>query len=154
MDSVLEKQIEETMKKAFWDLIKSDLDKEPQSFDHLIKLIIEIKERMKMFTPRRTNLHKEFDEVLDDEFLKHLFTEKSLDPNHFFRLIQFLITKVKMYAAPYLDKDIIEWEQTTLEKMKQTIVYKDFLPFFFENLYKFIEIIENDIKTFYSKKDS
>lgn len=154
MNSVLEKQIEDTMKKAFWDLIRSDLSKDPQNFDHLVKLISEIRERMKMFTPRRTDIHTEFDEVLDDTFLKHLFTENSLDPNHFFRLIQFLITKVKMYAAPYLDKDIAEWEQTTIEKMKQTIVYKEFLPFFFEKLYKFIEIIENDIKTFYSKKES
>ena len=47
----MENQIEETMKRAFWNLIKSDLNSEPQKFDHLILLIKEIREKLISFTP-------------------------------------------------------------------------------------------------------
>ena len=142
------------MKKAFWDLIKSDLNDEPQRFDHLIILIQEIREKIKSFTPHRDDLARELDEVLDDSFLKHLFIEKSLDPSHFFRLIMFLIQKIKSYAAPYLDKDINIWEDQIKEKLKVEIVYADFLPFFFEKLYFFLDVIENDIKNYYEDKNT
>ena len=142
------------MKKAFWDLIKSDLNDKPQRFDHLIILIQEIREKIKLFTPHRDDLARELDEVLDDSFLKHLFIEKSLDPSHFFRLILFLIQKIKSYAAPYLDKDINIWEDQIKEKLKVEIVYADFLPFFFEKLYFFLDVIENDIKNYYEDKNT
>lgn len=54
------------MKKAFWNLIKSD----PQIFDHLIILINEIKDKLKSFTPNRKDTKDELDEIIDDTFLQ------------------------------------------------------------------------------------
>ena len=153
MNTQLEKQIDETMKKAFWDLLKNDLNKEPQQFDHLIILIEEIREIIKSFTPNRKDLATELDETLDDSFLKHLFIEKSLDPTHFFKLIMFLITKVKSYSAPYLDEDIQIWEEQIVEKLKVEIVYADFIPFFFKKLFFFLNLIENDIRKYFEVKN-
>ena len=140
------------MKKAFWDLIKEDLKYEPQKFDHLIILIQEIKEKIKSFTPNRKDIQAELNEVLDDSFLHHLFIERSLEPSHFFNLILFLINKIKLYAAPYLDTEIKLWEEMILLKLHDNIVYADFIPLFFEKLYYFLNLIENDIISF-SKKD-
>ena len=150
----MEKQIEETMKKAFWNLIKSDLNSEPQKFDHLIILIQEIREKLISFTPNRNDFKKELYEILDDSFLKHLFIEKSLDPSHFFRLIIFLIEKVKLYSAPYLDNDIKEWEVKIKEMLSHEIIYSEFIPVFFEKLYYFLDLIDKDIKSFLSKKNT
>ena len=151
MDSKLELQIQETMKRAFWDLIKSDLNAEPQRFDHLIVLIVEIRDRLINLTPNRIDFTNELNEYLDEAFLKHLFNEKSLNPEHFFRLIQFLIKKIKLYAAPYLDNDINAWEKETIQRMETNIVYSEFLPYFFETLYTFIQKIELDVEQ-YKKK--
>ena len=148
MNDILNDQIKETMQKAFWDLIKDDLKAEPQRFDHLIKLIVEIRERLKTITPNRKDLHKEFDENLDDAFLKHLFKEKSLGPEHFFNLIMFLINKIKIYIAPYMDKDVDRWEIQVTAELHNGIEYSEFIPKFFLSLYNYIQIIEDDIDKF------
>jgi hypothetical protein len=152
MNEILEQQIIETMKKAFWDLIRDDLNAEPQRFDHLLKLIVEIRERLKNLTPRRADFINELNEKLDIDFLKHLFVEKGFDPFHFYNLVVFIIKKIKQYAAPYFDKDILDWEKHVLLKMKNTIEYKDFIPEFFEKVYYYIDIIENDTHAFNARR--
>jgi len=154
MNVQLENQIHETMKKAFWNLIKSDLNDDPQRFDHLIKLIQEIREKIKAFTPHRDDLASELDEILDDSFLKHLFIEQSLDPTHFFNLIIFLIQKIKSYAAPYLDIDIQIWEKQITEMLGKEIIYAEFIPLFFEKLYFFLDLIEKDIRKYFEDKNT
>ena len=151
MNTLIEKQIEKTMKRAFWDLIKSDLNTDPQRFDHLVILIQEIREQIKSFTPNRHDFISELDEVLDDSFLKHLFIEKSLDSSHFFKLIIFLVNKIKAYSSPYLDKEIKIWEENVKETLQKEIVYSEFIPIFFEKLYYFLNMIEKDIKEYYDK---
>jgi len=152
MNDQLQKQIEKTIKKSFWNLIKSDLKSEPQNFNHLIILIEEIRNKIKSFTPNRIDIKNELDEVLDDSFLNHLFIEKSLDPSHFLKLIMFLINKIKSYAAPYLDEEIYIWEEDVLEILHNEIIYADFIPYFFEKIYYFLEIIETDIENYIKKK--
>ena len=154
MNTQLEKQIEETMKKAFWDLIKSDLKNDPQQFDHLVILIQEIRDKFKSFTPNRNDIATELDDVLDDSFLKHLFVEKSLDPSHFLKLIFFLVEKIKSYSAPYLDNDIKLWEENVNAKLQVEIIYAEFIPYFFEKLYYFLDLIEKDIKIYFKKKST
>ena len=131
----MEMQIKDQMHKAFWNLIKDDLNKEPQNFDHLIILIEEIMSKLINLTPHRTDLHNELQEVLDPSFLKHIFTEKAMDPQHFFNLIIFLINQLKKNCAPYMDSIINKWEVDVLIKMQNTIIYADFVPYFFKQTY-------------------
>lgn len=63
----------------------------------------------------------------------HLFKEKSLEPSHFIKLIEFLIRKIKTYSAPYLDSEISDWEKDMRKNMTNEIVYSDFIPIFFKN---------------------
>ena len=151
MNDILEKQIKETMETAFWDLIKDDLDSEPQKFDHLMLLIDEIKSKIKNLTPKRTDLHEELDEFIDTEFLKHLFETKGFDPEQFFQLIHFLIKKVKTYAAPYMDNDINEWEFNMQIKLQDKIEYFIFIKDFFTTLHIFLDQIHKDVYNFYSQ---
>jgi hypothetical protein len=144
----MEEQIKNQMHKAFWNLLEDDLKSEPQKFDHLMILIDEIKNKLKGFVPSRIDIHKEFDEIIDISFLKHLFDERSMDPSHFFKLIQFIVLKIKCFCAPYMDKDIKEWESELHTKMQSQIEYADFIPYFFKQTYIFIEIIEKDIAAF------
>ena len=52
----LEKQIKETMEKAFWDNLSQDLASDPIKSDHLIKLIEEIRDRIINLTPNNNYL--------------------------------------------------------------------------------------------------
>ena len=142
----LHTQIQTQMEKAFWDLITQDLKNEPQSFTHLIILITEIKTRLQQLTPHNTKLQIEIEEALDPEFLRTLFENKALDPNHFFRLIHFLLFKLKQYSSPSRDSMLEIFTNETLYKLNSsTIVYSDFMPWFFKEVYKHIHYIESDI---------
>lgn len=147
MNSQLEKQIKDTMHRAFWDLIKEDLNSEPQKFDHLIILIKEIKDKFKGLTPRRNDLITELNENMDESFLKHIFENTALEPQHFFNLILFIINKIKSCSSPYMDQEILKWEVSVMIRLQsKTIVYGEFIPIFFENVNKYIDIIYLDIK--------
>ena len=148
----MEEQLRTQMHKAFWKLIEDDLKSEPQRLDHLIILIDEIKNKLKGFVPNRTDIHKEFDEIIDISFLKHLFEEKSMDPTHFFKLIEFIINKIKCFCAPYMDAEVKKWESELYTRMQSKIEYADFIPVFFKETYTYIEIIEKDISSFKNKK--
>tara|TARA_B100001094_G_scaffold331814_1_gene401460 strand:- start:9684 stop:10136 length:453 start_codon:yes stop_codon:yes gene_type:complete len=145
----MEKQIETQMHKAFWDLISNDLSSEPQKFEHLIILINEIKEKLKSFTPNNKQLKTEIEEALDPEFLKNIFENKALEPTHFFNLILFLIKKLKDYCSPERDSDVKLFETETFSKLNDTlIIYSEFIPWFFKELYKHLDFIQNDINQF------
>ena len=154
MNAQLEIQINETMKNAFWDLLKHDLKSDPQHFDHLIILIKEIKEKIISFTPNRNDFKTELEEVLDDVFLKHMFIEKSLDPSHFFNLIIFLINKIKLYAAPYLDNEIRIWEENVNSKLQCEIIYAEFIPFYVKIDPVYLSIESAILSIYYSKNSN
>jgi len=146
MNVNLEKQIKEQMHKAFWDLIREDLNAVPQKFDHLIILIKEIKDKLKGLTPHRFDLLSEIDESLDESFLKHIFENTALEPEHFFNLIKFIIKKIKQYSSPYMDSELIRWEEEILKSLQQeTIIYGEFISVFFENVNKYIDVIYTDV---------
>ncbi len=148
-DLHLHTQVQNQMEKAFWDLIKQDLKNEPQSFTHLIILITEIKTRLQQLTPNNRKLQTEIEEALDPDFLRTLFENKALDPNHFFNLINFLLFKLKQYCSPERDSMLKIFTNETLNKLQSsTIVYSEFIPWFFKEVYKHITYIESDISDF------
>jgi hypothetical protein len=61
-------------------------------------------------------------------------------------LIQYLITKIKLYIAPVHDKEIDEWVVNVYENINDK--YSITLPHFFEKYYSYIEITENELKSF------
>lgn len=148
MDENLKNQIKTQMKKAFWDLIKSDLESEPQKFEHLIILIEEIKQRLINLTPRNEELKKDINESIDLEFLKELFENKAFESKEFSNLIMYLIHKLEIYCAPARDKDISKFKTDTLDKFKDTVVYSEFLPWFFTEYHSHLDTIAQDISNF------
>ena len=58
----MEKQIEETFKKAFFDILNQD---GPDSYDYLRKLLDEIIDKLCMFVPNRQDIHEKIREDLD-----------------------------------------------------------------------------------------
>ena len=142
----MEKQIEITMKKAFWDLIATDLEATPQRFDHLCKLIEEIGNKLKSFTPNNKKLRTEIEEYIDSEFLKGLFEHETFEAKHFTGIIEFIMRKIKEYSSPAHDEEINIWMKETRKGMNEK--YSIFVPKFFEKVYYFLENIETEIKEY------
>jgi DNA phosphorothioation-dependent restriction protein DptG len=150
----VEKQMTKVMKKAFWDLIRKDLEAEPQKLDHLVILIKEIKNKLKNLTPSRRDLHTDIDETLDVDFIRQLFSTSLAAANetphglYFLNLIKYLIEKIKTYCAPSMDDEINKWEKNTFEKIKTMETYSEFIPWFFKKLYRYLDEIQTCINKF------
>mgnify|MGYP001334281005 CR=1 FL=1 len=146
----MEKQIEITMKKAFWDLIATDLEATPQRHEHLCKLIEEIGDKFKSFTPNNKKLRNEIDEYIDSEFLKGLFEHKTFESKNFQGLVEYIMCKIQEYSSPAHDKEINVWVKETRDDMN--VKYSIFVPKFLEKVYYFLELIENEIKQYMAER--
>lgn len=144
--------IKTQMQKAYWNLIKDDLESDDQHFDHVIKLILEIKVRLQQLTPNNHKLKAEIDEKMDSTFLRQLFTQKY----DISGLVLFIISKLEKYCAPSDDKEIHDFKQEVLNYFTlDTIVYHEFLEFFIprvhaniDKIYKRIDDYKNNIIQF------
>lgn len=144
----LQDQIEQNMKKAFWDIIMSDMNKDQPDYSHICKLILEIKERLQNLTPNNTTLKNELNEVLDEKFLEQLFIHKTLDSEHFVNLINFIMTKLKTYCSPSQDAEVQEFENELMAKFRTNIVYSEFIVFFIPRVHDIIDKIVYQIEEF------
>ena len=140
-------EIMEIAKKAFWDTFKEEL--EENKYDRVGKLLDEVKEKIKAFTPNRKDLKDEINDSIDTELIMQMINNSAFSSEDFFKLTKYLITKIKSLEAPIDDKDTDEWEKELLSLCTDGKKYHEILPFFFKILFTKIEKIQTDIIEFY-----
>lgn len=109
--SGLRKQVEDVMKKAFWDVLQSQLDETPPKYKQALALLAEVKEELlSLLLPQHTSLRKEIDEILDLELIQQQVENGTLD---FPRYAQYVLSVMARLCAPIRDEKIRELTQTT-----------------------------------------
>ena len=109
--SGLRGQVESIMKKAFWDVLKSQLQESPPKFKQALCLLVEIKEDLtSLLLPQHTRLRQEIDEILDLELIKQQAENGTLD---FPRYAQYVLSVMARLCAPVRDDKIRQLTQTT-----------------------------------------
>lgn len=107
----LERRVKEIMHKAFWDCLESQLNEDPPSYDHAIKLLAEIKETLLSFLlPGHGRLQSRIEEVLDLPLIQQQAEKKALDIGH---LSQFVVGMMGSLCAPCRDDDINKLKEIT-----------------------------------------
>ena len=137
------------MRRAFWDLIKSDLEATPQRFDHILKLIEEIGNRLCSLCPRQS---QEIRGHFDIELLRQMFVNSSFDAQEFGKLCYYIMMKLEMYCSvDHLESKLSPWCREQREKLQSPLVYSEWIPQFFEGVHEHMDVIEDQIKSFLSK---
>lgn len=104
----IHKVVKETMHRAFWDLLRSQLAEDPPCFEQALILLEDIKEGLfSLLLPQHTKIKQQISEVLDTQLIKQQAEKGTLDfhvSNRFLGI--FLVTPrscqivgVKMAAA-------------------------------------------------------
>ncbi|KAM4553256.1 T-complex protein 11-like protein 1 [Fundulus diaphanus] len=107
----LEHIVKETMHKAFWDCLETQLKEDPPSYEHAIKLLGEIKETLQSFLLLgHGRLHSRIEEVLDLPLIQQQAENGALDIG---QLSQFIVEMMGSLCAPLRDKDIRKLKQIT-----------------------------------------
>ncbi|KAM8891898.1 T-complex protein 11-like protein 1 isoform 1-T2 [Spinachia spinachia] len=107
----LERQVKEIMHKAFWDCLEFQLNEEPQTYGHSIKLLSEIRETLLSFLlPGHGPLRSRIEEVLDLPLIQQEAENGVLDIG---KLSQFIVGMMGSLCAPCRDEDIRKLKEIT-----------------------------------------
>ncbi|RWS30740.1 T-complex protein 11-like protein 1 [Leptotrombidium deliense] len=110
-ENPVKKQVETIMKKAFWDVLQSQLNETPVNFKQALSLLEEIKGILLSFLlPQHTRLKQEIEEILDLDLIKQQAENGALD---FQRYAQYVLSVMARLCAPVRDEKIRELTQTT-----------------------------------------
>ncbi|XP_030644282.1 T-complex protein 11-like protein 1 [Chanos chanos] len=100
----LEKRVKDIMHQAFWDCLEVQLNENPPSYDHAIKLVGEIKETLLSFLmPGQGRLRRQIEEALDLVLIQQQAENGALDIS---KVAQFIINMMGAFCAPCRDEDI------------------------------------------------
>ena len=126
-------------------MIKSDLEATPQRFDHILKLIAEIRDRLAAVCVRRAHI---VNEQIDIELLKQMFENNAFDAQEFGKVCFFIMTTLEEYCSADELPKVKAWAQAQREILQGEIKYAEWIPQFFEKVHEFIDVVEGQIQLF------
>ena len=146
--SKLFKQIEETIHKAFWDGLESDLSKNPPNHKHVIILLNELNLMLKNLIPNRIDIHKDIDEHIDVKFVEQMIINNVFDHKELLKLITFVVNLIKKLQCFAEDKDTEMWFEKMIKMCNEKNEMKDIIILFFKRSYEKIERIKKGVEEF------
>lgn len=106
----LQSAIKAAMRKAYWDILQSQLEESPPKYKQALAILEEIKGKLTaLLLPQHSRLRQEIDEILDIELIKQQVEIGALD---FPRYGQYILSVMARLCAPIRDEKIRELTQT------------------------------------------
>jgi len=150
LDDKIYKQISKTVKKAYWDKFKEDLDS--GDFSLVISLLKDIREMIFSLISNRQDLQEQFKNKLDYELIEQMINHNAMKVEDIYNIAIALIDYLKMLQAPIDDRDTEEWCNSITELFyKETITYGEILPAFFCGIFDRLEKIKERLINFYKE---
>jgi len=110
-ENEMEKQIKEIMQKAFWDLLKEQLESDPPVFTQALTLFTEIKAMLySILLPQHEKLKEKIEGILDIEVIKQQIEAEVLE---FDKYAGYILGLMGILCAPVRDEQIEALKQTT-----------------------------------------
>lgn len=108
-ENSLERIIKDTIHKAFWDVLREQLNSTPPVYDHAIQLLSEIKEMFETILPENNKRTLErINEILDETVIKQQAEQNVLD---FKAYANFIIHIMSLACAPIRDEQVGKLKQ-------------------------------------------
>lgn len=154
----IEDEVRETFTEAYWDKLRSELKEE--KYDEFVNILTklkkiildlhpnleDVKEDGKLKVPDKETMRKQFDKHVDVLFIKDMLINRVMDGEHIIDLCTYLIDTVKDLQASSRDNEVSAmWENMINNFRKQYISIDEFIPMFFEEMFKIIDKICSDV---------
>lgn len=103
-DNSYQKLVKETMHKAYFDILREQLNSDPPEYKQALVLLEDVKQGLfAILLPRHTRIREMIEEVLDADFIQQQAENNSLD---FHKYATFVIDLMAKLAAPARDEMI------------------------------------------------
>lgn len=103
--------IKKTMRKAFWDKFKEDIEKEPPDFSQVKGIIADMRGFFHKIYHTREDKKKYIDEYLDENFISQLVNNNVLPPEKVLGLCKFSLDRLKELDAAAFDIVVRDFHQ-------------------------------------------
>jgi len=148
IDEKVYEQIEKTMKKAYWDKLKEDI--ENNDFSMITSLLKDVRDMIFNIIPNRQDLRNEFEGKIDFELVEQMITYKAMSVKTVYDICLTFISYLKMLQAPIDDKKNEEWcENITSLFHTENLKYSEILPAFFSGMFERLEKIQKQLHEFH-----
>jgi hypothetical protein len=152
IDDSLKQHIQDTLYKAYWDILKKELDSDPPIFNQLIMILSEIRDLFCKFVPNRQDIQQEIKDKIDPDLIKNMVEHQAFDDDNLYKLSMYMISLIEQFQPPIMDTQVKEWKESMIETLKQPLVYSEFLGIFLRSVFnmiqsimKYLEIAEKDL---------
>lgn len=149
----LNKQIKDTYKKAFFDLLEEKTRSEPPDYIWIEKLYQEIRYKLTAILKKGSRLRVEIEESMDLEIFSQMIRNKAFNGEDLYNLVKYVFEKCKQLGSPGRDKDVDKKFNEIIELMKNGAVFAEIVPVFIQNANECIDWMYEDMSEF-SKKVS
>ena len=149
----LNKQIEDTYKKAFFDLLEQKTRSEPPDYVWIEKLYEELRNKLTAILKKGSLLRVEIEESMDPQIFSQMIRNKAFNATDLYNLINYVFEKCKQLGSPGRDKDVDKKFNELIEMMKNGAVFGEIGPVFIKNANECIDWMYQDMSEF-SKKVS
>jgi hypothetical protein len=131
----------------YWENIKYKISCEDKYKDTILKLIEKTKKMFIDCVPNNLTMQNEIHDCLDIDILNQILsTNKSienLDYSYLKNKIFYILDVLKRFQSPDSDKSYEEWCNEIQSQLGSNVYYKDFIPYFFRELFnRIIDILE------------
>merc|ERR1719350_1164522 len=110
-ENEMEKQIKEIMQKAFWDLLKEQLESEPPVYTQALTLFTETKAMLySILLPQHEKLKEKIEGILDIEVIQQQIDNDCLE---FEKYAGYILGLMGMLCAPVRDERLAELKEET-----------------------------------------
>lgn len=145
--SRLTKQVKETYKRAFFDLLEQKVAANPPDYEWLTRLYGEIKTKLVSLLREGSKLRNEIEESMDCDFFTQLISHNVFSPENFYALIRYVFEKCKQLGSPARDAE-------TDAKLKEIVDFVDsgdatfatLVPLFIKNANECLDTIYEDVQ--------
>lgn len=142
-DETLSKHIQDILYKAYWDILEKELNTQPPVCTQLVKILTEIQELFCQFVPNRPDIQEEIRDKIDPDLIRNMVEHQAFDDDNLYSLVMYIISLIKKFQPPVMDKKVGEWEIGMGEALKkQPLMYSQFLCTFLHSVFNMIQSIQ------------
>ena len=143
----LNKQVEDTMKRAFFDLLEQKVASDPPDYEWLTRLYTEIRDKLTRLLKPSSKTRKHIEENMDPDFFHQLISNNVFEPKSFYALICFVFEQIKVMCSPGRDEETSKKLQELLDHYNSgNATFATMVPMFIKNANYCIDNIYLDIQ--------
>lgn len=108
-ENSIEKVVKETIHKAFWNILRTQLESDPPVYDHALVLLTDIKEAFQsILLENNKKMMERINEMLDADLIRQQAVQGVLD---FKAYSNFIVHVMSLACAPIRDEDIAKLKE-------------------------------------------